>query len=314
MPFFLQSFLVRNYCLQEFMVSALDVIGAVSEVLGPSIESLVLSTKLCDLLPALCLDNDPEVRQSAFALVGDLASNATLHLRPWLPMVLPLLVANMTNMGFVSVSNNAAWALGELCMSMPSADLAGAVPELLGALDGMLNNKRANLSLMENASITIGRLGMVLPAEVAPHLPTFASKWCHGLMWVRDPTERAHAFSGLCELVKLNAQAASTAFPQVCLAFASWNVPHQWLPRSKADGTQSTFGPPPEFAQQPLNPSGSGGDLTSEYRATPMPLKASFAQILQGFKAACGASWPAYFSQFPPFLKDVLHKEYGLEG
>ena len=77
------------------MVSALDVIGAVSEVLGPSIESLVLSTKLCDLLPALCLDNDPEVRQSAFALVGDLASNATLHLRPWLPMVLPLLVANL---------------------------------------------------------------------------------------------------------------------------------------------------------------------------------------------------------------------------
>lgn len=64
------------------MVCALDLISGLTEGLGVSIESLVGRSPLRDIVVRSCQDSDSDVRQSGFALVGDLAKACAPHLKP----------------------------------------------------------------------------------------------------------------------------------------------------------------------------------------------------------------------------------------
>ena len=75
---------------------------------------------------ALCAqDVSPDVRQSAFALVGDLAKAAAGHLAPVVPDLLALGIANlqpaMLRAETMSACNNACWSLGAPPLSGPPA-------------------------------------------------------------------------------------------------------------------------------------------------------------------------------------------------
>nr|AAC64225.1 putative transportin [Arabidopsis thaliana] len=83
---------------REFIVCSLDLLSGLAEGLGSGIESLVQQSNLRDLLLNCCIDEAADVRQSAFALMGDLARSANL---------------NRENL---SVANNACWAIGELAV------------------------------------------------------------------------------------------------------------------------------------------------------------------------------------------------------
>ncbi|RUO95337.1 hypothetical protein BC936DRAFT_144390, partial [Jimgerdemannia flammicorona] len=62
-------------------------------------------------------DDVPEVRQSAYALLGDLAISCFAHITSYLPRFMPELVAQIDpNAEQVSVCNNAAWAAGEIAL------------------------------------------------------------------------------------------------------------------------------------------------------------------------------------------------------
>jgi hypothetical protein len=59
------------------------------------------------------------VRQSGYALIGDLAMSCFEVLRPHLPQVMPELIAQLDpspKVEFVSASNNAAWSAGEIAL------------------------------------------------------------------------------------------------------------------------------------------------------------------------------------------------------
>lgn len=65
----------------------------------------------------VCLqDMLPDVRQSAFALVGDLARTCPAYLNPVLTQVVALSLANLEpsaiSQATVSACNNACWSLG----------------------------------------------------------------------------------------------------------------------------------------------------------------------------------------------------------
>lgn len=89
-----------------------------AEGLGSSIESLVDQSHLRELLPQCCQDPSPDVRQSAFALVGDLSRVCAPHLHPVLKQLLALAIQNMEARCIdphnMSACNNACWSLGEL--------------------------------------------------------------------------------------------------------------------------------------------------------------------------------------------------------
>lgn len=63
------------------------------------------------------------MRQSAYALLGDLAISAFDLLRPSLPQIMPELINQIEpdpKMENISVCNNAAWAAGEIALQYGS--------------------------------------------------------------------------------------------------------------------------------------------------------------------------------------------------
>jgi len=58
-----------------------------------------------------------QVRQSSFALLGDLTKACFPHVHPFMADFFPILGQNL-NPDFISVCNNATWAIGEICMKL----------------------------------------------------------------------------------------------------------------------------------------------------------------------------------------------------
>ena len=158
------------------------------------------------------------------------------------------------NTAYISVCNNATWAIGELslqlCKDMQPhlrlvlsqlieninrqvlyVGMSGLwterVPHLPPSLPPSLQNTPK--TLLENTAITIGRLGLVCPAEVAPFLPQFLPMWCQTLRTIRDNEEKDSAFRGICSMISVNPQGVLQHFMFFCDAVASWNTPRDDL-------------------------------------------------------------------------------------
>lgn len=58
-----------------------------------------------------------QVRQSSFALLGDLTKACFQHVLPYIPEFLPILGLNL-NPELISVCNNATWAIGEISIKL----------------------------------------------------------------------------------------------------------------------------------------------------------------------------------------------------
>lgn len=59
------------------------------------------------------------------------------------------------------------------------------------------------------SAITLGRVSMICPDPIAPHLGQFLGVWCGALRNVRDDIEKEHAFLGLFSMLRLNPQVSS---------------------------------------------------------------------------------------------------------
>lgn len=221
---------------QELIVCSLDLLSAITEALQGSAESLVAGSDLLRLL-LVCMQTElqTDVRQSAFALVGDLSKHCIVHLAPLLSQYLPILVKNLTlgehstsrtrrQNPMISVCNNACWAVGELTTKI-GADIAPFTVQILPALIHNLSNQTLNPSLLQNTAITLGRLALVCPNDVAPQLEVFAVQWCYRMARMRDDIEKDHACRGLCQLIRLNPQGILQAFVPFLIVVASWQNP-----------------------------------------------------------------------------------------
>lgn len=78
------------------------------------------------------------------------------------------------------------------------------VNALISRLIPILLHPKAPRSLHENAAVSIGRIGLMHPSLVAPHLGEFAQAWCQALYEIRDNEEKDSAFRGFCTLVQTN--------------------------------------------------------------------------------------------------------------
>jgi len=96
---------------------------------------------------------------------------------------------------------------------------------ILNQLIVIINYPSTPKTLMENTAITIGRLGFVCPAEVAPSLPQFVRKWCSSLRNIRDNEEKDSAFRGMCLMIQANPSGILNDFIFFCDAVASWTAP-----------------------------------------------------------------------------------------
>lgn len=68
---------------KEFMIVALDLLSGLAEGLGNNIESMVVHSNLLSLLYQCMQDKTSEVRQSSFALLGDLTKACFPRVQPF---------------------------------------------------------------------------------------------------------------------------------------------------------------------------------------------------------------------------------------
>ncbi|EXB24033.1 hypothetical protein L484_006064 [Morus notabilis] len=210
---------------KEFIVCSLDLLSGLAEGLGSGIESLVSKSNLVDLLLQSCIDDASDIRQSAFALLGDLARVCPVHLRPRLPEFLDVAAKQLNTLKLketVSVANNACWAIGELAVKVRQ-EISPVVMTVISRLVPILHAEGLNKSLIENSAITLGRLAWVCPELVSPHMEHFMQAWCTALSMIRDDIEKEDAFRGLCAMVRANPSGALSSMVSMCQAIASWH-------------------------------------------------------------------------------------------
>ncbi|CAG2164703.1 unnamed protein product [Oppiella nova] len=172
---------------KDFMIVALDLLSGLAEGLNGHMESLVMSSNIMQLLYQCMQDPMPEVRQSSFALLGDLTKACFQHVNPCIGEFLPILGQNLKP-EYISVCNNATWAIGEVAVKL-NADMKPYV------------------------------------AMVAPMLQQFIRPWCSSLRNIRDNEEKDSAFRGICGMISVNPSGVVNEFIFFCDAIASWNSP-----------------------------------------------------------------------------------------
>uniref|UniRef100_A0A8C4N7S8 Transportin 1 n=1 Tax=Eptatretus burgeri TaxID=7764 RepID=A0A8C4N7S8_EPTBU len=208
---------------KDFMIVALDLLSGLAEGLGPHVEGLVAHSPVLSLMYQCMQDKMPEVRQSSFALLGDLTKACFQHVKPCISDFMPVLGVNL-NPELISVCNNAIWAIGEISIQM-GTEMQVYVPMVLNHLVDIINRANTPKTLLENTAITIGRLGFVCPQEVAPILQQFIRPWCTSLRNIRDNEEKDSAFRGICAMIGVNPAGVVQDFIFFCDAVASWVNP-----------------------------------------------------------------------------------------
>lgn len=208
---------------KDFVIVALDLLSGLAEGLDGHMESLVMSSNIMQLLYQCMQDLMPEVRQSSFALLGDLTKACFQHVNPCISDFLPILGQNL-NPEIISVCNNATWAIGEISVKL-GRDMKPYIPMVLSQLVTIINRPNTPKTLLENTAITIGRLGYVCPEEVAPMLQQFIRPWCSSLRNIRDNEEKDSAFRGICSMISVNPGGVVHDFIFFCDAVASWVNP-----------------------------------------------------------------------------------------
>ena len=106
---------------KSFLVVALDLLSGLTQGLGMALETLIANGQpnLVQLLTVCLKHPQAPVRQSAYALVGDMAMHCFPLLKPHTPAIMHELIEQLDpepKVEFVSACNNAAWSVGEIAL------------------------------------------------------------------------------------------------------------------------------------------------------------------------------------------------------
>lgn len=217
---------------KDFLITSLDLLSAVVQALGDEKSAELVKTSphpFFELLGFCMEDPTDEVRQSAYALLGDCAKYVFPQLQPHLPTMVPILLKqlDMDNVldeemdsGF-GVVNNACWSAGEIAMQHGKGMTQWA-PELLQQFVEITSNPRVPKGLCENAAIALGRLGLHSAEALAPALPTFAEDFLNAMQEVDPSEEKATAFKGFSIVVGQNPQAMEKVLMDYFVSIAQY--------------------------------------------------------------------------------------------
>lgn len=202
---------------KDFLITSLDLLSAVVQALDDQkAAELVKGSQqpFFELLSFCMEDPTDEVRQSAYALLGDCSKHVFSQLQPYLATIMPILLKqlDLDNMldedidGGFDVINNAAWSAGEISVQYLKG-MQPWVPELMQRLVEIMTNPRVPKALSENAAIALGRLGLGNAEQLGPALPNFAEDYLNVMSEVEPTGEKATSFRGFAMTVGQNPQA-----------------------------------------------------------------------------------------------------------
>ena len=213
------------------LIGALDLVSGLVQGLKSNAPHLISSSNVSIFQPLIiCIRHEvPDVRQSAYALIGDLAMTAMPLMEPYMGNIMPALLNEIDAKNeSVSVCNNAIWSLGEIALKIGNR-LEPWADEIIPRLLSVLFDAGSAPALVENASITLGRMGFGLAEKLSPELDKFASKFCLSLCSVRDNDEKDSAFLGFCMIVQRNPNGLLKHIGPFVLAVAKFDQPSPQL-------------------------------------------------------------------------------------
>lgn len=194
---------------KDFIVTSLDLIdGLVQGFKGHFVDLAAQhGADLMKLLLACFEDYMDDVRQLAYALLGDLAIftyDATVA--PYLSSIVVCIGHEISNSNYLSyaVTNNAIWSCGEIALKA-SAEFGQFIPNLVNVLIPLLNSPETQQTVLENTAICLGRFGVANGAGVvAPRLSEFIYSWCAQMMYLNEDEEKESAFIGMVNIIQVN--------------------------------------------------------------------------------------------------------------
>lgn len=202
---------------KDFLVTSLDLLSAIIQALDPAKSSVLVQKSqpaFFELLTLCMEDPTDEVRQSAYAVLGDCAKYVFEQLQPSLPNIFPILLRQLDldsildediDGGF-GVVNNACWSAGEIALRHKS-NMAPYVPELFQRFMEIITNPGIPKGVTENAAVALGRLGIGNGDLLAPELANFAEDFLDSMDEVDPSDEKATAFRGFTAIVEKNPMA-----------------------------------------------------------------------------------------------------------
>ncbi|EEQ36310.1 putative importin subunit beta-2 [Clavispora lusitaniae] len=195
---------------KDFIVTSLDLIdGLVQGFKAHSVELMKQhGANVMELVLVCFEDHDEDVRQSAYALLGDLAIFACHDMvQPYMDRIVVCIGHEINNRSYSSyaVTNNAIWSFGEIAIKADPDSIKPYVGNIVGLLVPLLKSADTQETLVENAAICLGRLGLAGGSpEIAALLPDFVYSWCAQMMYVMENEEKETAFLGFLNTLQLN--------------------------------------------------------------------------------------------------------------
>ncbi|KAK3706378.1 hypothetical protein LTR37_012756 [Vermiconidia calcicola] len=268
---------------KDFLVTSLDLLSSIIQALEePQSRELATTAQpnMFEMLAYCMKDVNDDVRQSAYALLGDCAIYIFPQLQPYLPTLMELLIAqlDLTQVQQTDpetafrVINNACWACGEIAMRQGSG-MGPYIDRLLGKLAIIMFSNNVPESLNENAAIALGRLGIGCHQQLAPHLANFAIPFLKSMQKVGWTDEKGHAYKGFSQVVLDNPQALENGLLDFFLEMA--NAPGIFLTGMQEDG----------------------------------PLQV-FEKVLAEYKRLIGTNWDEFLHHLPPPQEQALRQLY----
>lgn len=188
---------------KDFVISSLDLVDGLIQGLGEHSGELI-NDNLMTLLIETFADENNDVRQSAYALLGDLAmyipEKISNHLQAVIGSIGFEIIASSNSNEAFAVVNNATWALGEIALRL---DIKDYLEKLINILIDLINSPAMD-TVLENAAITIGRIGISYPEYLSAHLSEFALNWSRSMLYLELNDEKESAFKGMCQIILTN--------------------------------------------------------------------------------------------------------------
>lgn len=215
---------------KDFLVTALDLISAIIQALSnENATTLVQSSPVPFFeLVSFCMEDvADEVRQSAYAVLGDCAKYVYPQLQPSLSKIFPILLKQLDmdtmldeemDSGF-GVVNNALWSAGEIAMQH-GKDIDPFIPELMQRFVEIMNHPHVPKSVSENAATALGRLGLDNAQILSQHLGQYAEAFLAAMDDVNTSEEKATAFKGFARIVAQNPAAMENSILHFFTAIA----------------------------------------------------------------------------------------------
>lgn len=194
---------------RDFMVTAIDLIDGLVLGLKDKAAPLMMNSEppFMELLLVCCHD-EFDVRQSTFALIGDMAALCPQPLEPYMDQLMSELLAQVEyNHIWPDAVSNTCWSLGEIALRFGNKLQPLLQASAADRLIALLRTRDASPRVLENASTAIGRIGITMPDIFAQRIPDFIIAWCLNMHDAMDNSEKESAFVGMCTIIGANPQA-----------------------------------------------------------------------------------------------------------